>query len=82
MATFAEELIQEGFVKGEKVGLRKGKKLAELRVERRAKRADRKRKLRTAIRLKKEGSELAFIAKIAELDVKYLRAFFQKIDYL
>ncbi|MEM7184192.1 MAG: Rpn family recombination-promoting nuclease/putative transposase [Spirochaetota bacterium] len=71
MATFAEELIQEGYDRG----LLKGKNLTELRE----KRADRKRKLRTAIRLQEEGSELAFIAKIIELDTKYLETFFQRI---
>ncbi|MEM7185003.1 MAG: Rpn family recombination-promoting nuclease/putative transposase, partial [Spirochaetota bacterium] len=79
MVTFAEKLIQEGydkgFVKGEEVGILKGKSLTELRE----KRANRKSKLRTAIRLKNEGSELAFIAKVIELDSKYLENFFQKI---
>ncbi|MEM7183671.1 MAG: Rpn family recombination-promoting nuclease/putative transposase [Spirochaetota bacterium] len=71
MATFAEKLEKKGYDKG----LLKGKSLAKLQIQR----ANRKSKLRTAIRLKEEGSELAFIAKITELDIKYLETFFRKI---
>ncbi|MCB1158575.1 MAG: Rpn family recombination-promoting nuclease/putative transposase [Leptospiraceae bacterium] len=83
MPTIADALEQRGYnrgeqigySKGEQIGYSKGKRLAELRAER----AERKEKLRTALKMQEAGSELAFIVEITELEKAYLIRFFRRV---
>ena len=67
MPTIAETLDRQGY--------ERGIKFADLR----AKRAERKIKLRTAIKMKKKGMDFQFIQEMTELDKTLLEKFFKKI---
>jgi hypothetical protein len=51
---------------------------AEENAKHKAKIADRKKALRTAVNMKRKGSDIDFISEVTELDKKYLERFFLK----
>ena len=72
----------EGLKKGVEQGIQEGKEeerlLAEKVIEKERKRAEHKKALRTAIKMKHAGSSLDFISEMTELPKAYLEKFFKK----
>jgi hypothetical protein len=69
MPSIAETLDRQGY--------ERGRKHSDLR----ARRAERKNKLRTAVKMKESGAEISFISKITEVDKDRLERFFKKIRF-
>jgi hypothetical protein len=88
LGTIAEQLERKGYKKAMKITAKKRLKAKQeqkkakqeqKKAEQRAKKADRKKALRTAVNMKRKGSDIDFISEVVEMDKKYLEKFFLKM---